>query len=106
MAFGAVPVVHPVGGMKDTVCCYFENPGMATGFYMKQFNQECLQGTLKKAIRLYYHEPITWRDIITRGMKADFSWERLSSQYFRFFETLEQGEALAHDALARIIKDY
>lgn len=104
MAFGTVPVVHPVGGMRDTVCCHFENPGIATGFYMNHFSRECLQETLKKAIHLYYHEPITWRGIMTRGMKADFSWERMKSQYFRFFEAIEKGNSVDHAALTRIIK--
>jgi starch synthase len=105
MAFGTVPVVHPVGGMRDTVCCYFENPEIATGFYMNHFSRQCLQETLKKAIHLYYHEPVLWREIITRGMKADFSWERMKSQYFRFFDAVEQGQAVDHGALARFIKE-
>ncbi|MCU0285272.1 MAG: glycogen/starch synthase [Acidobacteria bacterium] len=106
MAFGTVPVVHPVGGMKDTVCCYFENPGTATGFYMKYFNRDCLRDTLQKTIRLYYQEPKTWQEIITRGMKVDFSWERMRNQYFRFFELIEKGNSVDHDTLARYIKDY
>ncbi|MCP5104780.1 MAG: glycosyltransferase, partial [bacterium] len=91
MAFGTVPVVRSVGGMRDTVRCYFEEPGIATGFYMNDFSRDSLQATLRSAVGLYYREPVTWRRLMERGMAADFSWTRMSRQYFHFFDRLEGG---------------
>ena len=98
MAFGTVPVVRSVGGMRDTVRCYFEDPGTATGFYINEFSRNCLQTTLRSVTRLYHREPLTWRRIMERGMAADFSWERMCRQYLRFFDRLEGDDSLLHPA--------
>lgn len=104
MAFGTLPVVHPVGGMKDTVCCCFENPGKATGFYLDNLSQECLRDTMKKVIHLYYHEPRQWEEMINRAMKVDFSWQKMKDQYLRFFDVLECDSLISFDRLSQIIK--
>lgn len=88
MAFGAVPVVRAIGGMKDTVCCYFQDPGQATGFHMHGLTRQSLLKTMKEVVNLYRHAPGAWQEIIRRGMTRDFSWDKMKNQYFQFFREL------------------
>jgi starch synthase len=104
MSFGVVPVVRSVGGMKDTVCCYFENPEKATGFYLNNFSWHCLFTTMRKAIDLYYNQPDEWREIIERGMRMDFSWNRMKDQYFRFFTCVEHDPTISFERLSQMVK--
>lgn len=104
MGFGVVPVVRSVGGMKDTVDCYFENPGKASGFHLKELSRPCFLSTMKKVIHLYYHHPEEWREIMERGMAVDFSWDRMKEQYFRFFTSIEREPAISFDILSQLVK--
>lgn len=99
MAYGTVPVVRPVGGMKDTVRCYFEQPLNATGFYINSYNRSAIIQTMKKVINIYYHSPQEWRKIMQRGMKEDFSWSQMVKQYHTFFERVELAQAGAKSDL-------
>ncbi len=95
MAFGTVPVVRPVGGMKDTVDCYNDNPSHATGFHIPQFTRESLIQTIGQAVSIYRHHPQLWQQMMKRGMARDFSWHRMKHQYFNFFTAVEQGRPVA-----------
>ncbi|MCU0290132.1 MAG: glycogen/starch synthase [Acidobacteria bacterium] len=90
MAYGTVPVVNPVGGMKDTVRCYFQQPSNATGFYIDSFNRTSVLQTIKKVINVFYYSPGDWRKIMERGMQEDFSWAKMIKQYQAFFERVER----------------
>jgi starch synthase len=81
MAFGTVPLVRPVGGMKDTVTCFRQDPQKATGFYIERFCREALLEALAAAVEIYLGDPRLWRDIMQRGMELDFSWNRMKRQY-------------------------
>jgi starch synthase len=104
MAFGAIPVVRAVGGMKDTVCCHFRGPFKSTGFHIDQFSQEALLRTMRKVSHIYYHSPQEWQKIIQRGMAADFSWNRMKKQYQVFFQHLEEEQEICFSRLYQAVK--
>ena len=85
MAFGTVPLVRPVGGMKDTVDGYFDNPAEATGFYIDSYSRESLNRAVARAETVYLDSPGEWRRMMKRGMGRDFSWHKMKQQYFEFF---------------------
>ena len=85
MAFGTVPLVRPVGGMKDTVRCYFDDPAVATGFYIDHYSRESLNRTVTAAAAVYIDRPDEWKDMMVRGMNEDFSWDKMKHQYIKFF---------------------
>jgi starch synthase len=84
MAFGTIPIVRPVGGLKDSVKCYFEKENEATGFYMDSFCRESLYKTTKRAIELFKCRPYLWKQLQLNAMKQDFSWEKNIKPYFHF----------------------
>ena len=92
MAFGTVPVVRPVGGMKDTVDCYKKDPDNATGFHIPEFTRESLIQTIDDAAEVFRQHPQQWQQMMKRGMARDFSWNRMKQQYFNFFRAVEHGQ--------------
>jgi len=89
MAFGAIPVVRPVGGLKDTIKCFFETNIAPTGFYIKSNSRKQLYDITKKVIDIYNNQPDIWEQIQINAMKQDFSWDKNIQNYFRLFENME-----------------
>jgi len=89
MKFGTVPLVRPVGGLKDTVIAYGESSEESTGFYIKEFQPDSVCETIEQAAEVYRNQPEIWGDIIKRGMSKDFSWDKSLEYYNSFFDAVE-----------------
>lgn len=77
MRYGAVPVVHAVGGLVDTV----QDPGDAglargegSGFSFEGLSVENLHRTLERAVRMYRQDPAAWGRVVQVGLERDSSW--------------------------------
>lgn len=86
MRYGAVPVVNPVGGLKDTVIDKEENPEEHTGFYMEEWSGEALNKALDRAIAAY-HSP-KWKQYRKNCMEYDSSWKRGIDEYLKQYRAL------------------
>jgi len=93
MAFGSIPIVRPVGGLKDTVRCFFEEENKSTGFYIKDFNRNALSDSIKKAVEIYKNCPAIWETIIINAMNENFSWEKEVQNYFDFIDSIKFQES-------------
>lgn len=90
MSFGAIPVVRAVGGLRDTVKSYQQNPSAATGFYIEEFSHSSLCTTFKQLAQVYKLQPEEWNRIVKRTMNEDFSWEKVRKIYFQFFDQIRE----------------
>jgi len=90
MAFGAIPIVRPVGGLKDTVKCHFKSPLDSTGFYINEFSTDCLSDTVKDVVKVFESDRSTWLEIQQRAMQVDFSWYKMREQYLSFLSELDE----------------
>lgn len=88
MRYGAVPVVNPVGGLKDTVCYCKDRIEESSGFYMEEWSGEALAKTVKLALDVYHTSK--WRNIMTNAMNYDSSWERTVSEYMAYYMNIIQ----------------
>ncbi|MEM8666238.1 MAG: glycogen synthase GlgA [Planctomycetota bacterium] len=92
LRYGAVPVVTPTGGLADTVVdCTDQSIAdeTATGFYVRSLDPESLDDAIGRALRIRYHHPIVWDQIVTTGMSQDWSWKNSAAQYTSLYaETL------------------
>lgn len=89
LAYGTVPVVRSTGGLADTVVdASPENldKGLANGFQFSGFESDQLNFALSRAIDTYIHEPQTWEQLVTTGMKQDWSWTLSARRYYRLYE--------------------
>lgn len=89
LRYGTVPVVRAVGGLSDTVIDLDEFPGQANGFVFRLYEPVELFKTLHRALRAWRNRKL-WRELVRRGMHADFSWDRSAHAYLEVYE-----EALA-----------
>lgn len=88
LKYGAVPIVHETGGLRDTVVPLdeFENTGTGLSFY--DFTPEVLLNRINYAYYIYTEKKDIWRDMQKRGMKADWSWAASSKRYAELYDSL------------------
>ena len=87
MAFGTVPVVRPIGGLRDTVNNYNDLPSEATGFYIDEFTNESMIAAIHQAVKIYLNSPAEWEGLVRRGMHQDFSWDKMKEHYYDYFRS-------------------
>lgn len=89
MRYGTIPVVHEIGGLKDTVVPYNPVEGKGTGFGFQEFSSFRLIECIKKAIELYDFSPETWQKLIQAAMTRDFSWTNSCRKYLEMYQQLK-----------------
>lgn len=85
MRYGTVPVVHAVGGLKDTVKPFdpFSETGLGWTFECAESSR--LIHALGNALWTYRDFKQSWRGIQKRGMSQDLSWDNAAKQYEEVF---------------------
>ncbi len=87
MAYGAIPVATPVGGLCDTVFDEDASPGEGTGFLAEDVSADSFLDALQRAARM-------WRSTKKRGqmrrriMEIDWSWSASAERYLDLYEDL------------------
>src|SRR5699024_9826884 len=89
MRYGTLPIVHEIGGLKDTVTPFNPVKGQGTGFGFQEFTSYQLMECLKKAIELYHDSPVTWQNMIHQAMIEDFSWNNSCSKYLDLYRSID-----------------
>ncbi|KAK8455183.1 hypothetical protein SEVIR_4G099100v4 [Setaria viridis] len=81
MAYGTVPVVHAVGGLRDTVVPFdpFGDAGLGWTFDRAEPNK--LIEALGHCLDTYRNYRESWRRIQERGMSQDLSWDHAAELY-------------------------
>lgn len=90
LKYGTVPIVRATGGLVDTITD--TNPdtlraGTATGFQFTDYDARTLSETLLRACD-HFAAPEVWQQIVTTGMKQDWSWATSARQYVALYEQL------------------
>ena len=78
MAYGTPPVVHAVGGLRDTVQAWDGAAG--TGFRFDAFTPEAFVAAVRAALAVHADAP-AWRRLVANAMAADFSWAASAQAY-------------------------
>jgi starch synthase len=88
LRYGTVPVVTATGGLVDTVIDATPDnlaEGIATGFQVSEFSADQLDQVLGDALRVRYHDKKNWKKIVEAGMRQDWSWRHVASQYEKLY---------------------
>ena len=99
LRYGAPPIVHSTGGLRDTVVDEHDHRGEGTGFAFRNETPEGLAWACDQAIdRLEARElgPEGWDAIVDRGMAVDFDW--VSGSAPRYLEAYRRAIALRRGA--------
>ncbi|XP_066319491.1 soluble starch synthase 2-2, chloroplastic/amyloplastic [Miscanthus floridulus] len=81
MAYGTVPVVHAVGGLRDTVAPFdpFNDTGLGWTFDRAEANR--MIDALSHCLNTYRNYKESWRGLQARGMAQDLSWDHAAVLY-------------------------
>jgi starch synthase len=83
LKYGALPLVHRVGGLADTVVdSSLEDmaSGAANGFSFVPFSHEAYARALRRAFALY-QRPADWRRVRASGMRRPAGWATAAAEY-------------------------
>jgi starch synthase len=91
MRYGTIPVVHAVGGLKDTVVDPGDDglaAGHGTGFTFAFADLIGLRWALERAVALYRDRPDGWRALVGAAMRRDSSWTPSAREYLQLYRSL------------------
>ena len=87
MRYGTVPIVHTVGGLKDTVIPYNPETKEGCGITFQSYNSYDMLDAVKRAIDLYYDKN-NFRQLRKNAMNVDVSWNNASLEYIKMYKEL------------------
>jgi starch synthase len=87
LKYGTIPVAHKTGGLADTIINYDGNGNkrQATGFLFDEYSGKAFLKAIEGALDLY-NKTRSWRAMMKRGMKKDFSWKQSAKKYLELYE--------------------
>jgi len=86
LRYGTVPVARATGGLKDTVIDYTGN-AHGNGFTYTEASSAATARSLSAALA-HYQQKTAWKEIMTNGMKQDFSWAISAKKYCTLYQEL------------------
>ena len=90
MSYGAIPIVHKVGGLKDTVNDYklFDNESSnGYGILFEEALNDSLIDSFNEALALYSTKK-DYNKIVKHNMLCDFSWKNSAKLYDKLYKQL------------------
>ncbi len=90
LKYGTVPIVHATGGLADTIAdATAENlaSGRANGFSFDVYEAAALEKALERACDAFRHNRPMWQQLVTTGMKQDWSWAESARKYVQLYES-------------------
>ena len=88
LRYGTIPIVRETGGLKDTVEAFNEYEKKGTGFSFCNYNAHEMMACVRYAEKVYYDDKKSWKGLINRAMKKDFSWKSSALQYQELYDWL------------------
>ena len=83
MRYGTVPVVHRVGGLRDTVIPFTGVEG--NGFTFESFHAGDMMDAIYRAVTCFYQSPDEWKQIIKNNLQKDVGWEQSAKKYLDLY---------------------
>ena len=90
LKYGTIPLVRATGGLNDTVFNYDNETGTGNGFKFDAADPVELLSCIREAAGLYKDKK-HWAQLISNGMKENFSWNRSAEKYIEIYnETIQK----------------
>jgi starch synthase len=87
LSYGALPLVHRIGGLADTVVdCTLEDlaAGTATGFVFNAFTADAYRRALRRAFALWSRQEF-WARVRDASMRQHFGWGDAAAGYMKVY---------------------
>jgi starch synthase len=79
LRYGTPPIVHAVGGLRDTVIDVDARPTTGTGFVFEGGTAAGLLDACDRFVRRFTAGGAQWNSLLDRGMAVDFDWRSSSA---------------------------
>ncbi len=89
MRYGAVPLVHAVGGMVDSVKAYDPITEEGFGFVFRNYDPYSLFAQIVRVLEVYRNKNV-WTQLVKKTMQQDNSWTNRAQEYVRLYEKAMQ----------------
>lgn len=85
LRYGCIPVVHSVGGLRDTIDDF--NPALerGNGFTFTTYDARDLLIAITRALANYRHRS-SWQHLVERAMRQSFSWDVPAMKYVKLYQ--------------------
>ena len=87
MRYGTVPIVHAVGGLKDTVLPFDPDTGEGNGVTFQTCERWDMLDAIERALALYHQKPL-WKAVRRNAMRRDSSWAQSAQKYMDVYSAL------------------
>lgn len=97
LRYGTIPIVRNTGGLADTVFDieYSGKPLNETnGFTFDHADEEGMNSALDRAIECWFEQPQFWEQLVSNGMKMDFSWYLPTQKYVSLYLSCQENSLL------------
>ena len=91
LRYGTIPIVRATGGLDDSVRDFSENPKTADGIKFREYSARALAKAIRKALAVY-EQPALLKKFRLNGMKTDFSWAKIVTEYLKVYEMALKGQ--------------
>ena len=87
LRYGTIPIVHAVGGLKDTVHPFEAGSGTGNGVTFQSFNAYDMLDAIYRSMTIWYDKD-QLKTILRNGMTGDYSWNSSADEYIRIYESI------------------
>ncbi len=87
MRYGTIPIVHTVGGLKDTVSAYNPETKEGNGITFQSYHPYDMLDAIRRALSLYENKA-DWLKIRKNAMQKDVSWKTPAEEYIAMYQEL------------------
>lgn len=87
LRYGTLPIVHDVGGLRDTVSDEALGHEKPNGFIFTEPTTESFLDAVDRTLRVFKN-PIKWRSLQHNAMALDLSWQVSAKEYLRLYESI------------------
>lgn len=87
MTYGTIPIVHTVGGLKDTVQPFKETTAEGNGITFNSYNAHDMLDAIRRSLEIYSNEN-NMRQLKKNAMNTDFSWGKSADKYIELYKSV------------------
>jgi starch synthase len=90
MRYGALPIVHETGGLKDTVIPYNQFTLEGTGFTFNQYDATTFKRRLYDTYDVYINYPKHIKALKTQAMKIRYTLDSMAVEYVGLYQIMRE----------------
>lgn len=87
MRYGAVPIVHETGALKDWISPYDPESCTGLGISFQSYNANDLLCAIDRGLALYSNKP-QWDNLLIEDMSLDCSWKQTVNEYWQIYKNM------------------